>query len=446
MSCPNATTTKEPPAIVAANIAVTLAYTLYLITTLAAWRALRPTSPTLQKRSFLLVSVSALGGYITVLEGPVRLAIGPDTTPCAVLLWLPALVITITVTPMVLYLERFYFMHAFGARLARMDARTLLQAFQAADDEGRRRRTILTRRAAPTVEADERSATSSSHADAADRVSRLKARAGDLFAGTVIAGACVPVLAAAGAMQAAIPRYALPCVGCELDATELAVFFTEGFALFLVGAWFLYQIRDLQDHYGIVRDLGLALLTGGLVGFPGFVLIVARPGDVPISVWYWFLNAGCACFHTCLCTANVWRALRGSEAHEPTHLSLEAFRTRLRDPRFHAAFSAHCVQEFSVENIMFVDCVEYFAGKHKNRAQIAHGLRALFFEPDAPLSINISARQRDDVLAAFEGLGGAAPREGVFDAARDEIVALMHRDTLPRFERDHPEAIAALTP
>lgn len=436
--CPNVSLAAAPPAAyVRANAAVAAVYTAYVLATLAAWWALSRRHVALRKRSLTLVALSAAGGWLMVLQGPLRAAVGAATFPCALLLWAGAGTTVVTVAPMVLYLARFYDAYTLNVRLAAVDAASLHRAVMTSATPRRVTRAASVRfRYGPSDVADTASVSPSTDGSAATgaALANLLWRAGDAHVLRLMAAVCAPVVVATVALNAAVPYYAPGCVGCEIGLLAFGVFLTEGLYLFALGAWFAYKVRALPDPLGIVRDLVLALSAGGAVGFPGFVLVVADPGGLyadKIVNWQWLLCLACAAFHTVLCTANVVRAALGRD-RLPAHGSLEDFRRLLGDPAVRAAFRDYCASEWAAENLRFLDAVAlYKATTPKARAREAAFVVAAFVQPDAPLQINIPHRMR---LATEEAAAGQpAPDADCFDAAAAEVVRVLYQDTFPRF-------------
>jgi len=111
----------------------------------------------------------------------------------------------------------------------------------------------------------------------------------------------------------------------------------------------------------------------------------------------------------------------------------------MRVDRFRRGFRFYCNEEHTLENLIFVEQVDFFREALVKRAK---RLCAAFVIDGAPSEININGEQKNSCVSSIMD-EGAVISTGVFDKAQKEIKNVMNRDIFPRFAKS-PVGMALL--
>lgn len=123
---------------------------------------------------------------------------------------------------------------------------------------------------------------------------------------------------------------------------------------------------------------------------------------------------------------------------------LDDIGSALQNPEITRAFKEHLKTEFSSENMEFHEKMEQFAKDVDNPAITDQQLRdtasQIFqdhVDPDAARQVNVSAEQVNKIRDAMPTIGTASRQQvaDLMDEAHKEIVQLMGRDSLRRFQK-----------
>ncbi|KAJ3414921.1 hypothetical protein HDV05_005870 [Chytridiales sp. JEL 0842] len=101
-----------------------------------------------------------------------------------------------------------------------------------------------------------------------------------------------------------------------------------------------------------------------------------------------------------------------------------------------AFFHEFCIEEFTIENLLFWLDVETFQTCDEAiRPTFGRYIYLVYIAQDAPLLLNLSKEVRQDVAAAFDKNDGGALPVSVFDEAQQNVYAMIKGHSYIRFEK-----------
>mmetsp|Transcript_84966 Transcript_84966/g.240904 ORF Transcript_84966/g.240904 Transcript_84966/m.240904 type:complete len:266 (+) Transcript_84966:508-1305(+) len=100
----------------------------------------------------------------------------------------------------------------------------------------------------------------------------------------------------------------------------------------------------------------------------------------------------------------------------------------LADAHLKKGLRYFCNEETNMENLLFYEQVELYRRGTESQAK---KLCKAFVREGSPSELNITSKQRADLVGAIDGKD--AHRSDVFDEAQKEILSIMAKDIFPRF-------------
>eukprot|EP00753_Platysulcus_tardus_P004214 PLAT12525.27.p1 GENE.PLAT12525.27~~PLAT12525.27.p1 ORF type:complete len:503 (+),score=215.52 PLAT12525.27:492-2000(+) len=386
---------------------------------LLAWR--RDVYP-LRGRSFKILSVFSLSTLLQAVT-PLGEAFGKDSLPCAMFLIVETFVLSLPSGCVILRCVRIWKKHSVQQRLrtTRVDAIGTFSHQQIMKEvEDKRYQELL----------------ANIHWTSNRRLFSL------------LAVYCSPGLLYALIQLAAAPSQLIAGDGdCQLPEA-FAIFQLALYALpFSLGmvAWTLW-LRRVPLQFNLKKELQIIMLAVLLPNLMVLILSAAAPDfsdEVITPTYFYWLSLQVQLVvqvtapalktftHSTIRTYGKRRMTRLAADGEMQAVELEDV---LRKAELLDMFEEHLKSEFSVENLMFYNAVESFRVDSQLRpaesADNAAFVVKTYVTEDSPFWVNISARARNDILAAVDS--GRCDVD-VFHAAQAEIAALMAMDSLPRF-------------
>ena len=350
-----------------------LATSYYLATLL--WWFTRRRGYQLRKRQGTLMTLSAFGGWVQVVEAALFGFAGHAAIPCQLFYFVTYLILPLVSGPVVVRVLLFYNECAWH-RLLLSDYGLGLRAGEINRSNNMQLICSLIR--------------------SRDTATRLLVRTRKVYGFTLLA-----LFVATGALAAVVTNYGpgrVPyrCRGCDFnkrDAVVISVFLA---AVIFVGVVTLASVRREPDPLGIIKELSLALCLGGVPALVGILLSVVDPGQLRARgqvEWLYLISLGVLILHSVQCPMQVrktfrkkgWRNIAGKD------VTLNEVLATRRGQHFMREYLA---TEFSLENIYFVQAVARFeAGP---TADAAEDVRATFLRPGSLLEVNISDRQKKE--------------------------------------------------
>lgn len=446
------------------NLALVVLYVLYVAATITAWWVVHRGRPHLEKRSFLLMAIGGVSGIIEFILVPVREYIGPEHFSCDAYLWLGLMLILFIIGPYTLQLALFKYKADFNKHVGSLDNAVLVSVFKhvnIAEINQKRRTTYvqtgltaLARKRQSTGRVNGSDQTPNSQSSQlsvgaitdiqsvtnAEGIIDAKHKSSDRNAARmVLFRMALPALVIGVAITASFPDvYGQGCTGCSTSTVELAIIVLEVIYMIALGAYFGYKTRRLADPWGILRGTRNALLFGFIVGLIGLGLVTLDPMQLYATKqfsWGWIVCAAIGGMHTIFCVVPLWHS---KDKVAITAVTRAEFQGKLQIAEFHQAFRAFSIGLFTIENITCWDFCQVLLRAKTLDMTLKPMLNAAFIADSAPMQVNLS-----DVARAkyFELSGGEDGLLSVDDATwrkglelvADELLKLMHSDTLPKF-------------
>jgi hypothetical protein len=444
------------------NTFIIIFYPIYIVTTIIWFIYERRNSLFLRKRSLFSVCVSAVGGFAIIIMGPVR-NMNSRAFPCDLLILCQTMCVPLVLTPVVLRLYMFRNSLEWNKHLAKTSMNRLNHATGYEDKpnsttsppQHKSRKSVYHGIASVRVA---NSGDSGSVEDSnASGTQMQKLTLGLWFRSSsafVIMLALIMYIMYFLILSLPIllikPWYLHGCTGCLYHADEQGAAYVGASMVGNLLLAFAYNIRNEKDPLEIKSEVAWAQIPGSIVGGVGAlgilidVIVNQNNGgtveDHGYVQWEWFLVGTIAVIHFYQCPLQVIKSKRvGRVKGLP---STQEFITLLDNPSFLKLFEAHCVSEFSVENLKFYKSVEaefkakYHVMKGKDRDNVAMAIYNAYISNGAVMEINIKHHVRSPLEAIFDNSNKEQPSDipiDVFDAAQEEITDLMRRDILARW-------------
>jgi hypothetical protein len=433
-------------------------YPVYIIGTILWFIYERNNSLFLRKRSLLAIFATSIGSFSIYIIGPVR-NINSAAFPCDLLLLLLTMCVPLVLTPLALRLYKFrtnleWNRHLAKTSMAKLNMATGYEEKKPNIKQARKsvyhgaKNVRVATSAAGSVE--DQSTISGSRMQSLTL--GLWFRSSNVFMAALGLGMYILYfLILAVPILAYKPYYLHGCTGCLYHADEQGAAFVGALVVAFILIFFAWQVWYEKDPLEIKSEVVMSTpvsMSIGSVGALGILIDVlvnqGTPGtmveDRALVQFEWFLLGTCMSIHFFQCPLQVMKAKRYGRIEGLP--STQEFITMLDNPSFLKLFEAHCVAEFSVENLKFYKSVEtdfkskYHVTKIQDRDALASAIYNAYISGGAVMEINIKHHVRKPLEAFFEQEDKSnienVPIE-IFDAAQTEIVDLMRKDSLGRW-------------
>ena len=356
---------------------------------------------------------------------------GRETFPCVGFLWIMHVVIPTVVIPNLIRLYRFRAKSLLSKRVGKVSARMLDEKFSRgsslSSDLGVRDRR------GRFLESDE-------IAFIRNKSFHLKTR----FAVLYVTLGCLPFLAFIVFLRLRVLMCKHRCVGCFFVPWSYVIFFVQSVVISTAVVYVVGLVKDEPDPTHFLWETRVSATVAGTLAGLSALLGILDPQYVDRTGKYNWALVLCLAFlcahhlsvvHPLLCSYGYFAPKRLTRTSRDSRGELLS--KILSDEDANALLNAYMVDEWSSENIRFIEDVIAFKALSSGKQQIkrARVMCALYVQPDAVLSLNLSFDVRQRILTTLAHVG-EVDIGTLFDAANDEICCAIASDTLPRFLHD----------
>lgn len=231
----------------------------------------------------------------------------------------------------------------------------------------------------------------------------------------------------------------LLCVRCELLETASFIIYIGGFvafALLVIAIVIVY--RNAPDNISLLAETKLALSIGGLFSAIGFLFAFADVGHFEQNVpqnfdWAILVDYGFLLCFLVTCPLQVYYGHKALTAPKDRGDKLDDILSTARGKQIFELFLA---TDLSVENMLFYNAVTEWKREFRVGSQLARvmakRIATKYLQPGSYLEVNISSSQQIEVREAIEAEDVTLTKD-VFDEVLDEVCKLMSSNSVPRF-------------
>lgn len=228
------------------------------------------------------------------------------------------------------------------------------------------------------------------------------------------------------------------CLGCRLSEAGIITIAIQGVLGVVFVVLFLFLVRGKRDSIGVLREIRLCMLYGGLPGLVFFLLsfMVGAVGEfhflIPVEM-FCLVIVYFQTLHPCLL---AWQERKQVQAAlDQYRLSMHDFDVLVMRPDgpYHEAFCKHLEMEHSLETTAFLSAIalfeqEFFDSGPKTNQSRARRIVAMYVGDDAVLPCNLSAEVMSGIRKASTSI-----EVDMFAQAKIELHKMLYLDAFFRF-------------
>ncbi|KAH9259329.1 hypothetical protein BASA81_002372 [Batrachochytrium salamandrivorans] len=269
-----------------------------------------------------------------------------------------------------------------------------------------------------------------------DKLLRLKLESSNAAMLLLLCVCLTPILASSVVFIALQEN--VTCLGCRLSEAGIIIIAVQGVLGVVFVVLFLLLVRGKRDSVGVLREIRLCMLYGGLPGLIFFILsfTVGAVGEfhflIPVEM-FCLVIVYFQTLHPCLLARRERKQVLA--ALDRYRLSMHDFDVLVMRPDgpYYEAFCKHMELEHSLETTAFLSAIALFeqefydVGPKTNQSRVRR-IIAMYVGDDAVLPCNLSA----EVMAEIRK-SSASIEVGMFAQAKSELHKMLYLDAFFRF-------------